>query len=114
MYKRQDWEAIWTDLPTLNLQGKVVALYGMGDQGEYSEWFLDALGMLHEVLAPSGVKFVGFWPLAGYEFTSTKPLTADGQKFVGLALDDITQFEQTDERIAQWCEQILTEMAELL
>ena len=111
---QEDWEAIWTGLPNLNLRGKIVALYGMGDQGEYSEWFLDALGMLHEVLAPIGVQFVGRWPIEGYEFTSKKPLTADGQQFVGLALDDVNQFEHTDERIAQWCEQILTEMAELL
>lgn len=111
---QEDWEAVWSDLPGLNLQGKVIALYGMGDQGEYSEWFLDALGMLHDVLAPCGAQFVGRWPLEGYEFTSKKPLTADGQQFVGLALDDVNQFDLTDERIAQWCEQILTEMAELL
>lgn len=111
---QEDWEAIWTTLPTLNLRGKVVALYGMGDQVEYSEWFLDALGMLHDVLAPLGVQFVGFWPNEGYTFTSKKPLTADGRQFVGLALDDINQFEETDQRIAQWCEQILTEMAALL
>ena len=30
--------------------------------------------------------------------------------FVGLALDDVNQFEQSDERIAQWCEQILQEI----
>ncbi len=111
---QEDWEAIWTELSALNLQGKVVALYGMGDQGEYSEWFLDALGMLHDVLMPSGVKFVGYWPNKGYEFTSKKPLTSDGSHFVGLALDDINQFDATDDRIAQWCEQILTEMAESL
>lgn len=111
---QEDWEAVWSELPGLNLQGKVIALYGMGDQGEYSEWFLDALGMLHDVLAPCGAQFVGRWPLEGYEFTSKKPLTADGQQFVGLALDDVNQFDLTDERIAQWCEQILTEMAELL
>ncbi|HBV40423.1 MAG TPA: flavodoxin FldB, partial [Erwinia sp.] len=84
------------------------------DQAEYSEWFLDALGMLHEVLQPLGVVFVGYWPVEGYEFISRKPLTADGRQFVGLALDDVNQFELTDERIAQWCEQILTEMADSL
>ncbi len=47
---QEDWEAVWPQLPGLNLQGKIVALYGMGDQIEYSEWFLDALGMLHELL----------------------------------------------------------------
>ncbi len=35
-------------------------MYGMGDQFGYSEWFLDALGMLHDHIAPLGVKFIGF------------------------------------------------------
>lgn len=111
---QEDWEAVWPQLPGLNLQGKIVALYGMGDQIEYNEWFLDALGMLHELLLPMGVQFVGYWPLEGYTFTSRKPLTADGTQFVGLALDDVNQFEQSDERIEQWCEQILTETADRL
>lgn len=55
----------------------------MGDQLGYGEWFLDALGMLHDKLATKGVKFVGYWPTEGYEFTSPKPVIADGQLFVG-------------------------------
>lgn len=111
---QEDWLAIWDALPTIDLNGKIVAMYGMGDQIDYSEWFLDALGMLYHHLKPLGVKFIGFWPLEGYVFDSPKPLTEDGEKFVGLALDDVTQFEQTDERIAQWCMQILKEMEVLL
>lgn len=100
--------------PNLDLADKIVAMYGMGDQVDYSEWFLDALGMLYHHLKPSGVKFIGFWPTEGYEFDSPKPLTEDKTQFVGLALDDVTQFEQTDERIALWCMQILKEMEALL
>lgn len=29
---QEDWEAVWDQLDTLNLEGKIVALYGMGDQ----------------------------------------------------------------------------------
>ncbi len=111
---QEDWEAQWQSLAETQLNGKIVALYGMGDQLGYSEWFLDALGMLHELLAAKGVSFIGYWPTEGYEFISDKPLTADGQQFVGLALDDVNQFEQTDDRIEAWCEQILTEMSGLL
>jgi flavodoxin len=39
---QEDWEAVWNELPTLKLRGKIVAMYGMGDQLGYSEWFLDA------------------------------------------------------------------------
>ncbi|WP_241607109.1 flavodoxin FldB [Rosenbergiella epipactidis] len=111
---QEDWEAQWQTLADLDLSGKIIALYGLGDQAGYSEWFLDALGMLHDLLLPKGVSFVGYWPITGYEFISHKPLTADGQYFVGLALDDANQFEETDERIANWCEQILGEVADLL
>ncbi len=90
---QEDWEAVW-------------------DQLGYGEWFLDALGMLHDKLATRGVKFVGYWPTEGYEFTSPKPVIADGQLFVGLALDETNQYDLSDERIQSWCEQILGEMAE--
>ncbi|WP_145570236.1 flavodoxin FldB [Yersinia bercovieri] len=111
---QEDWEAIWPQLTALNLKGKIVAMYGMGDQFGYSEWFLDALGMLYHHIAPLGVKFIGFWPTAGFEFTSPKPLSTDGEHFVGLALDEVNQYDLSDERIKQWCEQILLEMDALL
>ncbi len=111
---QEDWEAVWPRLGELDLQGRIVALFGMGDQLGYGEWFLDALGMLHDHIAPTGVNFVGYWPTVGYEFTSPKALSADGQHFVGLALDDVNQYELSDERLQQWCEQILQEMTTLL
>ena len=71
-----------------------------------------SLGMLHDKLSAKGVKFIGYWPTEGYEFTSQKPIIADGQLFVGLALDETNQYDLSDERIQNWCEQILGEMAE--
>ena len=109
---QEDWEAIWDQLDSVNFEGKIIAMYGMGDQLGYGEWFLDALGMLHDKLAPKGATFIGYWPTEGYEFTSQKPIIADGQLFVGLALDETNQYDLSDERLQNWCEQILGEMAE--
>ena len=109
---QEDWEAIWDQLDSVNLDGKIIAMYGMGDQLGYGEWFLDALGMLHDKLVPKGATFIGYWPTEGYEFTSQKPIIADGQLFVGLALDETNQYDLSDERLQAWCEQILGEMAE--
>ncbi|WP_424710702.1 flavodoxin domain-containing protein, partial [Klebsiella pneumoniae] len=53
---QEDWLAIWDALPNLKLNNKIVAMYGMGDQIDYSEWFLDALGMLYHQLKPTGVQ----------------------------------------------------------
>lgn len=118
---QEDWATAWPRLSALNLHGKIVALFGMGDQLDYSEWFLDALGMLHDTLLAKGVRFVGLWPTQGYQFISQKAVlqnntdtTIEETFFVGLALDDVNQYEQSDQRIQQWCEQILLEIAELL
>ncbi|KKD01692.1 flavodoxin FldB [Photobacterium halotolerans] len=111
---QEDWEAVWNQLDGLTLTGKTVALFGLGDQEGYTEWYLDAMGMLHDHLLPTGAQFVGYWPNQGYNFEASKALTEDKSFFVGLALDEDSQYELSDERIQQWCEQVLTEYGDSL
>lgn len=111
---QEDWSAIWEHIAGVSLKNKCVALFGLGDQEGYGEWFLDAMGLLHDELVPTGVNFIGYWPNQGYEFEASKALSEDGQHFVGLALDEDSQYELSDERIATWCEQILIEYQETL
>ncbi len=111
---QEDWESIWSDINLLDLSDKIIALYGMGDQIGYTEWFQDALGLLHEQVTEQGAKVVGYWPNQGYEFTASKALTDDESQFVGLSLDEDSQYNLTDERLDTWCEQILVEYSSLL
>jgi flavodoxin II len=111
---QEDWEAHWDDISQVDLRGKTIAIYGMGDQIGYAEWFIDAVGMLHDAIAPQQPDRIGFWPTAGYDFIASKALTNDGELFYGLALDDENQYEQTDDRLNTWVSQILTEIAERL
>ncbi|WP_068547821.1 flavodoxin FldB [Thalassotalea crassostreae] len=111
---QEDWESKWDDINQLDLSGKIIALYGLGDQQGYGQWFQDALGMLHDEIIPQGANVIGYWPNQGYEFEESKALTEDGDFFVGLSLDDETQYDLTDTRVEQWCEQILEEITELL
>lgn len=106
---QEDWESIWLDISKLNFHGKTVALYGMGDQIGYTEWFQDALGMLHEQVIAQGANLVGYWPNQGYEFSASKALTENKTHFVGLSLDEDNQYDLSEERINQWCEQVLEE-----
>lgn len=107
---QEDWEAVWEEVDQVDFTGKTVALFGLGDQVGYPEWFLDAMGYLHAKLINRGAKMVGYWPSNGYEFEQSQALTEDGQYFVGLALDDENEFEHTDARIDAWLETIRPEL----
>ncbi|MBL4941731.1 MAG: flavodoxin FldB [Colwellia sp.] len=110
---QEDWEATWLDINALDLSNKVVALYGMGDQIGYTDWFQDALGMLHEQVITQGAQLIGYWSNKGYEFAASKALTEKKSHFVGLSLDEDNQYNLSEDRINQWCEQILIEYSEI-
>ncbi|MBY4678446.1 flavodoxin FldB [Marinobacterium arenosum] len=108
---QEDWFEIWQELDSLDMQGKTVAFIGLGDQYGYAEWFLDAMGMLHDKMVARGATVIGHWPNEGYEFDASKALTADGRHFVGLALDEDCQRELTEDRLDAWCAQVIVEFA---
>ncbi|MFM2486442.1 flavodoxin FldB [Celerinatantimonas yamalensis] len=110
---QEDWDLLWDEISSLKLDGKIVALFGLGDQDGYSDWYLDAMGLLHDQLALHNVTFIGYWPNEGYQFSASKALTQDGKLFVGLALDDETQYDLTDQRIELWTNQLLEELEQL-
>lgn len=110
---QEDWASQWDDVRELHLQDKTVALFGLGDQLGYTDWFQDALGLLHDELAVLGCQFIGYWPNQGYDFAHSKALIAEGEFFVGLCLDDENQYEQSDARIEQWCQQLVDELADM-
>ena len=106
---QEDWEDIWDEIDQVDWQGKRVALYGLGDQVGYPEWFLDAMGYLHAKVVALGASACGYWSIEGYEYEASKALTSEGTQFVGLALDEENEFDLTDERIQAWCAQISRE-----
>lgn len=109
---QEDWESHWEDVHQLNLNNKIIALFGLGDQFGYADWFQDALGMLHDAIAPNDYRLIGTWPNRGYEFTASKALIENDTKFVGLSLDDENQYEESENRIQTWCEQLIEELSE--
>ena len=111
---QEDWESHWPEIADIDLEGKIVALYGMGDQIGYTDWFQDALGMLHEQVLAQGGYVIGYWPNEGYDFATSKALTEDEQHFVGLALDEDNQYDASEERIRLWCQQISHEITDIL
>lgn len=106
---QEDWETHWQRLDEIDLSHTKVAIFGLGDQIGYPQWFQDALGYLWAKVVNQGASTIGLWPNKGYEFEHSKALTKDQKFFLGLALDDENQFDLTDQYIDQWCQQILEE-----
>jgi flavodoxin I len=84
--------------------GKKVTYVGLGDADGYPDTFLDALGIIHDRIKDKGAAFVGAWPTDGYNFEASKGV-ANG-KFLGLAIDEDNQKDQTAARIDKWVAQL--------
>ena len=91
----------------LDLTGKEIAIFGLGDQYGYPENYCDAIGILGRKFAAQGAELVGFTPDDGYEFSYSQGVE-DGM-FLGLALDEENETERTLERIAGWIWQLVDE-----
>ncbi|MEA4906288.1 MAG: flavodoxin [Chloroflexi bacterium] len=101
-----DWADAVEDLDGVDLSGKKVALFGLGDQFSYGDTFQDAMGILGAALEERGAQLVGFTSTAGYDFEASRGVR-DGQ-FIGLSLDEDNQPELTTGRVQAWVEQITT------
>mgnify|MGYP003983651185 FL=1 len=105
---RSDWDTFFEEFKEVDFTGKTVALFGLGDQYVYCDYFIDGVGIIGEVVIQNGGKIVGKWPTEGYEHTESKAELEEGT-FLGLAIDEDNQFDQTDERVDTWVEQIKKE-----
>lgn len=97
---QDDWAIFLPHMDEMDLTGKRVALFGVGDQYGYPENFQDALGILGDKLRERGALLVGLWDVDGYEFDYSAGV--ENGRFLGLAIDERNQPELTEPRIQQW------------
>lgn len=110
---QDDWDLLEARLDDIDLRGKVVAIFGLGDQEGYAYEFVDAIGILHERALERGADTIGHWPDEGYDFEASRAAIEDSL-FCGLAIDEDNQGELTEDRVLRWCAQILEEAKHLL
>jgi flavodoxin I len=98
------WDEFVPALEDMDLTGKKIALFGLGDQKGYTENFLDGVGIMAEILEAQGATLVGFTSTEGYEFESSRALRND--QFLGLAIDYENQGSMNKKRVAAWIDQL--------
>tara|TARA_R110001592_G_scaffold15590_11_gene67715 strand:- start:50 stop:550 length:501 start_codon:yes stop_codon:yes gene_type:complete len=106
---QSDWEDYLDNFQEINFTGKTVAIFGLGDQVGYAEWFCDGVGILADIVEKNGGKIIGNWPTDGYEFEASKAVMNTNNTFYGLCIDEDNQPELTQERLKQWVKQLKQE-----
>ena len=89
------WDEFMPEIESIDMTGKKVALFGLGDQERYPDNFVDGIGILAEAFTKSNAELIGFMPVNDYRAVK------EGH-FLGLPLDIENQSEQTEERILKW------------
>ena len=100
-----DWDKAYNELDTLDLSGKQVAIFGLGDQYGYPDSYCDAIGILGRKLRERGAELVGFTSTEGYEFTYSDGV--ENGRFMGLALDEDNESDKSPERVTDWVWQLV-------
>ncbi len=101
------WDEMVPELEQQDFKGKKVAIFGLGNQKEYSENFVDAIGLMADLFTTLGATVIGYTSTEGYTFEGSAA-EKDG-KFCGLALDIENQASLTKERVAAWVKQLKAE-----
>ena len=99
-HKNTDWDDFLPKLRKMDLTGKTVAMFGLGDNVTYASLFVDALGVLANELTSIGAKIIGQVDTDEYEFGDSKAII-DG-KFIGLPINEDYESHLTDERVNKW------------
>ncbi|CAL4322743.1 Flavodoxin 1 [Buchnera aphidicola (Protaphis terricola)] len=101
-----DWDEFLPILKQIDFSNKTIALFGCGDQEDYSEYFCDALSVIYKIIKKNKANIIGEWSTKGYHFDCSKSLL-NKNYFMGLALDEDRQSNQTKNRIKIWINDII-------
>jgi flavodoxin long chain len=102
---QRDWEEIFEEFEEIALDGKLIAVFGLGDQVGYPDTFGDALFFLADKARGRGATLVAPWPATGYTFKSSWAIEND--EFLGLIIDEENQPDLTDARIESWVDRVI-------
>ncbi len=107
------WDDVLKDIRMLDLDGKPVAVFGLGDSSQFSANFCDAIEEIHDTFAATGAQMIGYVAVKGTDdirgYTFDESASVRDGKFLGLPLDEDTEFDYTEDRVKGWTKQLVHE-----
>ena len=100
---RNTWEML-----RIRLEGRKVAIVGLGDHVSYPNNFVDGMGILGRTIGEIGGQLIGETETRDYIFNDSRALQEG--KFIGLPLDEDYEADKTEDRVDNWLERIRPEL----
>lgn len=98
---QEDWYDFLDGVSVLDLNGKRVAIFGLGDE-TMSDTFCGAVGAIYKKVKETGAEIVGRYNTFPYRFEVSEAVPVKGGEAVGLLIDEINHPEATEGRIKEW------------
>ncbi len=96
------WNEIWEDFIQIDFRDKNVAIFGLGNQINNKNNFVDSMYPLYSHLKKEGANILGFTSTNDYNFINSKACI--DEQFVGLAIDVNAKYNVNEIRIHNWIE----------
>lgn len=103
-----EWAVFMPGLQKLRLDGRRIALVGLGNSVLYPNNFVDGLSNFADLIEEKGGILIGKTETDGYTYTLSRSI--QDNLFMGLPLDEDNEANQTDARIEKWLSLVLPEM----
>lgn len=100
---QQTWKDKLFELGNIDLSGKKIALFGLGNQVYHKDTFCGGMSHLYAAVKDKSLIAEGV-STKGYKFEASPSVIGD--KFVGLALDQDNESGKTPERIKNWLQHL--------
>jgi flavodoxin I len=100
---QDDWEMLLPKIEKMDFSGKKVAIFGLGDSASFSTSFAGGMYVIYKALK-NKAEIVGSVSTDGYTFDDSEAIVND--RFVGLALDEDNEYNETEPRIAAWVQEL--------
>ena len=97
---QEDWANVMSQFEKIDFTGKKVAIAGLGNQFAFGESFVGGMRVLYDVVVKNGGEIIGFTSNEGYHYEESEAVIDN--KFVGLAIDENNQDDETPERVMNW------------
>ena len=103
---QDDWDGFLPTFSKMDLSGKKVAIFALGDSASFSSSFAESMKVIYDDINGK-TSVVGQVPDEGYTYDDSTAVI-DGT-WVGLPIDEDNEYDMTEERLSNWVETLKKE-----